>query len=50
MKSLVTVNEGVTLIVIRDGKVVKKYHPIPHKTLKRCNPMQNPRCIACIGS
>ena len=21
-------NEGVTLIVIRDGKVVKKYHPV----------------------
>ena len=27
-------NEGVTLIVIRDGKVIKKYHPIPPKTLK----------------
>ena len=25
-------NEGVTLIVIRDGKVVKKYHPVPPET------------------
>ncbi|MFR4271055.1 MAG: aspartate carbamoyltransferase regulatory subunit [Blautia faecis] len=25
-------NEGVTLIVIRDGKVVKKYHPVPPVT------------------
>ena len=27
-------NDGVTLIVIRDGKVVKKYHPVPPRTLK----------------
>ena len=33
-------NDGVTLIVIRDGKVVKKYHPVPPRTLKKCNQMQ----------
>ena len=31
-------NEGVTLIVIRDGKVVKKYHPVPlEDSLKMCS-------------
>ena len=38
-------NEGVTLIVIRDGKVVKKYHPVPPKTLKNVIKCKNPRCI-----
>ena len=38
-------NEGVTLIVIRDGKVVKKYHPVPPKTLKNVIKCKIPRCI-----
>ena len=41
-------NEGVTLIVIRDGKVVKKYHPVPPKTLKNVIKCKNPRCITTI--
>ena len=41
-------NEGVTLIVIRDGKVVKKYHPVPPKTLKNVIKCKNPRCITSI--
>ena len=39
-------NEGVTLIVICDGKVVKKYHPVPPRTLKNVIKCKNPRCIA----
>ena len=38
-------NEGVTLIVICDGKVVKKYHPVPPRTLKNVIKCKNPRCI-----
>ncbi|WP_270433148.1 aspartate carbamoyltransferase regulatory subunit [Blautia faecis] len=38
-------NDGVTLIVIRDGKVVKKYHPVPPRTLKNVIKCKNPRCI-----
>ena len=41
-------NEGVTLIVICDGKVVKKYHPVPPRTLKNVIKCKNPRCITSI--
>ena len=37
--------EGLTLIVICDGKVVKKYHPVPPRTLKNVIKCKNPRCI-----
>ena len=38
-------NEQITLIMIKDGKVVKKYHPVPPKTLKNVIKCKNPRCI-----
>ncbi len=40
--------EQITLIVIRDGQVVKKYHPVPPKTLKNAIKCTNPRCITSI--
>ena len=38
----------ITLIVIRDGKVAKKYHPIPPQRLVNVIKCKNPRCITSI--
>lgn len=38
----------ITLIEIKDGKIVKKYHPIPPKKLKNVVQCNNPRCITSI--
>lgn len=38
----------ITLIIIRDGKVEKKYHPVPPKLLKNVVKCKNPRCITSI--
>ena len=38
----------ITLIVIRDGKVAKKYHPVPPQTLVNVIKCKNPRCITSI--
>lgn len=38
----------ITLIVIRDGKVVKKYHPFPPQKLVNVIKCKNPRCITSI--
>ena len=38
----------ITLIVIRDGKVAKKYHPIPPQRLVNVIKWKNPRCITSI--
>ena len=36
------------LIVIRDGKVAKKYHPVPPQRLVNVIKCKNPRCITSI--
>ena len=41
-------NKQITLIIIKDGKVEKKYHPIPPKELKNVVQCNNPRCITSI--
>ena len=41
-------NKQITLIIIKDGKVVKKYHPVPPQTLKNVIKCKNPRCITSI--
>ena len=41
-------NEQITLIMIKDGKVVKKSHPVPPQTLKNVIKCKNPRCITSI--
>lgn len=38
----------ITLIVIRDGKVAKKYHPVPPQRLVNVIKCINPRCITSI--
>ena len=38
----------ITLIVIRDGKVAKKYHPVPPQRLVNVIKCKNPRCITSI--
>ena len=38
----------ITLIVIRDGKVAKKYHPVPPQRLVNVIKCENPRCITSI--
>lgn len=38
----------ITLIVIRDGKVAKKYHPVPLQRLVNVIKCKNPRCITSI--
>lgn len=38
----------ITLIVIRDGKVAKKYHPVPPQRLANVIKCKNPRCITSI--
>ena len=38
----------ITLIVIRNGKVVKKYHPVPPQNLVNVIKCKNPRCITSI--
>ena len=38
----------ITLIVIRDGKVAKKYHPVPPQRLVNGIKCKNPRCITSI--
>ena len=38
----------ITLIVIRDGKVAKKYHPVPTQRLVNVIKCKNPRCITSI--
>lgn len=41
-------DENITLISIKDGKVVKKFHPIPPMELKNVIRCENPRCITSI--
>ena len=38
----------ITLIVIRDGKVAKKYHPVPPQRLVNVIKCKKPRCITSI--
>lgn len=38
----------ITLIVIRDGKVAKKYHPVPPQRLVNVIKCKNLRCITSI--
>ena len=38
----------ITLIVIWDGQVVKKYHPVPAQRLVNVIKCKNPRCITSI--
>ena len=38
----------ITLIVIRDGKVAKKYHTVPPQRLVNVIKCKNPRCITSI--
>lgn len=38
----------ITLIVIREGEVVKKYHPVPPQRLVNVIKRKNPRCITSI--
>ena len=38
----------ITLIVIRDGKVAKKYHPVPPQRLVNVIKCKSPRCITSI--
>ena len=38
----------ITLIVIRNGKVVKKYHPVPPQKLVNVIKCKSPRCITSI--
>ena len=38
----------ITLIVIREGEVVKKYHPVPPQRLVNVIKCKNPRCITSI--
>ncbi len=39
---------NITLILIRDGQVVKKYHPEPPEMLVDVVKCRNPRCITSI--
>ena len=41
-------DDKITLIVIRDGEVVKKYRPVPPEYLKNVIQCKNPRCITSI--
>ena len=41
-------DDKITLIVIRDGEVVKKYHPVPPEYLRNVIQCKNPRCITSI--
>ena len=41
-------DDKITLIVIRDGEVAKKYHPVPPEHLKNVIQCKNPRCITSI--
>ena len=45
---LIRLNKQITLIIIKDGKVEKKYHPIPPKILKNVIRCKNPRCITSV--
>ena len=42
------INKQITLIIIKDGKVDKKYHPLPPKILTNVIKCKNPRCITSI--
>ena len=46
--SSAALNSQITLIVIREGKVVKKYHPVPPQRLVNVIKCKNPRCITSI--
>lgn len=41
-------DHNITLILIRDGKVVKKYRPVPPQLLKNVVKCKNPRCITSV--
>ena len=41
-------DDKITLIYIQDGKVTKKFHPIPPKELKNVVQCTNPRCITSV--
>ena len=41
-------DDKITLIVIQDGQVVRKYHPVPPTYLKNVIKCKNPRCITSI--
>lgn len=41
-------DDKITLISIKDGKVVEKLHPIPPMELKNVIKCHNPRCITSI--
>ena len=41
-------DDKITLIYIQDGKVAKKFHPIPPKELKNVVQCTNPRCITSV--
>ena len=41
-------DDKITLIVIQDGQVVRKYHPVPPAYLKNVIKCKNPRCITSI--
>ena len=41
-------DDKITLIYIQDGRVTKKFHPIPPKELKNVVQCTNPRCITSV--
>ena len=41
-------DEHITLIYIRNGQVVKKFHPVPPQELKNVVKCNNPRCITSV--
>lgn len=41
-------DERITLIYIRNGQVVKKFHPVPPQELKNVVKCNNPRCITSV--
>ena len=43
-------DRNITVNIVRDGKVVKKYHPVPPQTLVNVVRCKNPRCITSVES
>lgn len=41
-------DSNITLILIQNGQVIRKYHPVPPMYLKNVIKCQNPRCITSI--
>ena len=42
------IDPGITINIVKDDKIVDKFHPEPPKELKNIVKCQNPRCITSI--